>query len=94
MPYRGSYEPEGSLDVTNSLHRAGYTRQYGRFDSWFEEWDTTDTIWRDGRTGIILAHGAKQNWASEKDNALIDKETAHSRLLAMQEVERAKHMKN
>jgi hypothetical protein len=93
MPFCGVYQPEGSLDVTNSLHRAGYTRQYGRLDSWFESWET-EGLWRDARTKTILAHGAKQNWASDKDNSIIEKERQHARLLAMQEAERAKHIKN
>lgn len=37
------------------------------------ELDTSDTLWRDKRTGIAMAPGAVCNWATSKDIALIKK---------------------
>ena len=64
----------------NSLHREGYTREYYGFDCWYTRWE--DEPWKDVRTGVRIAPGARRNWASASDNHFIAKETAHALLLA------------
>lgn len=64
----------------NSLHSDGYTREPRGYDSWFAEWSREP--WRDARTGVLLAPGAKRNWASASDDAYIAAERTHAILLA------------
>ena len=64
----------------NSLHRDCYTRGYCGYDDWVVEWDKEP--WRDARTGVSLAPGAKRNWASTADDEYAAKEKTHAILLA------------
>ena len=64
----------------NSLHRDCYTREFFGYDEWVVEWNREP--WRDARTGVCLAPGAKRNWPSASDNDYIAKERRHAILLA------------
>ena len=64
----------------NSLHYGGYTRGFYGYDDWHVEWGKEP--WRDARTGVRLAPGAKRNWPSAADDEYIRKERNHAILLA------------
>ena len=64
----------------NSLHRDCYTREFYGYNEWIVAWDNEP--WRDERTGVSLAPGAKRNWASASDDQYAAKEKTHAILLS------------
>ena len=64
----------------NSLHRDCYTCSFYNYPDWQVEWTKEPS--RDARTGVLLAPGAKRNWASAADDEYAAKERTHAILLA------------